>query len=367
MNKKFNKDLYLKVFGWILSENNKKYSSPIKKAYLMGLFFFLLPAFGRQKAGNVWVVGSKIFSANSGFQRSTLISTPKDLKKIKRYPTFFAQFYRVYSLIYLSLFFEKPYLIFRAFKIINDSIVKYSPKLVIINSTKDPFNRLIAIAAKNNNIKTVCIQHGLFSPTIPDEVNEDDILDLYFAINKNQKSIISRKINNDKIKIISNSLFNTSQLGIEVKKICFVGEDWERYGDGEKKQIIIDFYLKLMNFLKSKKLSDLEFYYRPHPSEQNFFGIDKVIPIGLADADQYELFIGFSSTFLWDMAANNKPCLQIYTNLITHIDFEVEEICASIKLDDFVFNRVLEYIKQPQIKYIISRNNLFEMINLYAD
>lgn len=364
MNKQSYNDLFLNVFGWILSKDNEKYSTPIKKAYLLGVFFFLLPEFGRHKKGNSWVIGSKIFLSDGEFQKFTLISTPKDVLKIKKIPVFFGQFYRVYSLLYLSLIFKNKYFVCKAFNIINNSMVKYSPALVVINSTKDPFNRLMAIVANIHNIKTVCVQHGLFSPAIPDEVNEDDLLDLYFAINQNQKNIISRKINHKKIKILSNSLENKSGNVVAATKICLVGEDWERYGDLSKKNIIINFYLSLIEYVRSKNLNDLIFHYRPHPSERELLGVNKVIQVALADAEQYDLFIGFSSTFLWDMALKNRPCLQVHSPLITEIDFQVDRICASIKLDDLVFDRVLDYIKNPEIKYKINKNNIFEMMDM---
>jgi hypothetical protein len=363
MNKKSNNKLYVDVLGWILSKDNKRYSLPIIRAYSLSIFFLVLPGFGRQRKNNTWVVGSKIYLSDILFEECTLLSTPKDFKKLKCIPRYFFQFYRAYFLLYFSLLFKNPWFISVALKKIDFQIKKYTPKLIIINSTKDPFNRLIAYSAKKNNIKTVCIQHGLFSPTIPDEVNEDDLVDRYLAINENQKYIISRKISHEKIRFLSNSVVDTSYRHSKIKKICLIGEDWERYGYQLKKKIIVDFYFELVNTIKASNFNYLEFFYRPHPSECKFFGIEKLVPIEAGSVDQYDLFVGFSSTFLWDMASNDKLCLQVHSGLITDINFEDEQICASVKLDGLALGRIMEFIERPSVKYKINRLKLSMMLD----
>lgn len=363
MNKKSNDNLYADVLGWILSHDNKRYSLPMMRAYSLSILFSVLPGFGRQRKNNTWVVGSKIYLSDMLFEECTLLSTPKDFKKLKSIPRYFFQFYRAFFLLYLSLLFKNPWFISLALKKIDLQIKKYSPQLIIINSTKDPFNRLIAYSAKIHNVRTVCIQHGLFSPTIPDEVNEDDLVDRYIAINENQKQIISRKISHEKIRILSNSVVDTSYRYSKIKKICLIGEDWERYGDQSKKKIIVDFYFDLVNAVNASDFNYLEFFYRPHPSECKFFGIEKLVPIENGSVDQYDLFIGFSSTFLWDMASNDKLCLQVHSELITDINFEDEQICASVKFDSLTLGRIMEFIERPSVKYKINRFNLSMMLN----
>lgn len=362
MNNKLKNELYENVFGWMLSRDNRKYSAPMMRAYSLSILFCILPGFGRQRKNNNWVIGSKIYLSDILFEQCTLISTPKDFKKLKSIPRYFYQFYRVYFILYLSLVFRSSWFISAAWRMVNVQIKKYCPKIIIINSTKDPFNRLIAIAAKHQNIKTVCVQHGLFSPTIPDEVNEDDLIDEFFAINENQKKIISRKVDHDKIRVLSCSVLDKNFRCPSIKKICFIGEDWERYGDQFKKQIIVDFYLDLVKSLKERGFNCLEFIYRPHPSECKFLGIDKVLPMEVADFNQYDLFIGFSSTFLWDMASNDKLCLQVHSESITDIDFEDEKICASIKFNHLTIQRVIEFIEKPSVKYKINRFDLSVML-----
>jgi hypothetical protein len=367
MQKKIKLNLYKIVLGWLLQRESHiyKYARPILKAYSLSIVFALLPAFGRQKINNIWVIGSKIFNSDYLFKNCTLISTPRDLKKIDKFPKYFAQFYNVYSLIYFSYVIKNQLPLKIAEKIINRSLRKYAPPLIIINSTKDPFNKLVALVAKENNIKTICIQHGLFSYSIPDEVNEDDVVDEYIAINENQRKIVSKKIIMNKIKTLSTSELITNIIyKNKISKICLIGEDWERYGDRFKKQKIINFYLDFYKLLKDQDMNDLQIYYKPHPSEQDLFGIDKFIPQTDVDLDQIDLFIGFSSTLLWDMVINEKICVQIYSDEISDIDFNIEKICMTIPLDNLALQNLLLFIHNPIRKYKITKKDLSEVINL---
>jgi hypothetical protein len=318
----------------------------------------LFPPFGRHKKNNIWVIGSRIYLSDKAYSRTTLISTPRDILKKRFVPPFFAQFYLCYSLIYISLITKKQFFIALALNIINKSIKKHTPCGVILNSTKDPFNRLVAKAARLNAVKVACIQHGLMSPSIEKDHNEDDIIDIYYALNENQSKIISRNININKVKLLSNSKIKQMNFTtVPVKHICLIGEDWERYGNISKKEIIIDFYNSIYKNTKNDN-PKIKFFYRPHPSESYYQNLDSKISFLKADPDFFDLYIGFSSTYIWDMANEGKLCLQIYSKNICDLDFDKEEICHSIKLNDKSLDLVRKFIKSPFMKYEITKIDL---------
>jgi hypothetical protein len=352
--------MFNEVFGWMLQQENSKYSNPILRAYRLGLLFLIVPMFSSAKKNDLWIIGSRIYLQDINFQKCTLISTPRDYKKLKKIPKYFRQMYLCYGLIYLSWRAKSGFILKIAYNIIERKIVKDNPKGIIINCTKDPFNRLVSLAARNNEIKTACVQHGLMSPNIHDDLNEDDLVDFYYALNKNQSKIISRKINSCKIRLLSDSYVNTNtntrtrQGHAPIKNICLIGEDWERYNEYTKKELIISTYKKLISVAASS-IPGVNFYYRPHPSEVNFLAIDKLIPFSRFDIDSFDLFIGFSSTFLWDMAVKKKICLQIFSESISELNFDSECICRAIQLGDKCLDDVLSFIKAPQMKYNVDR------------
>ena len=349
----------------MLDKKNKKYSSPIIKAYRFGLIFLIFPFFSRVKIGNLWIIGSRIYLQDIKFKECTLISTPRDYKKIIEMPKYYRQMYFCYGLIYLSWCTKSDLFLKFALEFLLKKVIIDQPRGIVINCTKDPFNRLVTIAARRNSIKTACVQHGFMSPSIDDDLNEDDLVDFYYALNENQSRIVSRKINESKIKLLSKSTNNSSsdaeKSGVMIKNICLVGEDWERYNEYSKKELIINAYKIIIN-ASTCNASSVNFCYRPHPSEIDYLYIDKLIPISRTDIDSFDLFIGFSSTFLWDMALKKKKCLQIFSDSITMLNFDQENICHAVEFNDKWVNNVLKFIGNPYRKYDVYRPDLSEII-----
>jgi hypothetical protein len=116
--------LFEQVFGWMLVNKNNAFSKPIINAYRLSIIFLMLPNFCNSKKNSVWIIGSKIYSSDESLKKYTLIKTPKDLKKRGISYEYFAQFFNIYPLIYLSFVMGSDVLLKHSFRKIEKVLKK---------------------------------------------------------------------------------------------------------------------------------------------------------------------------------------------------------------------------------------------------
>jgi hypothetical protein len=237
------------------------------------------------------------------------------------------------------------------------------PRLFVANSTIDPINRLWILAAKEYGVKIACLQHGVYSQEIPDYAQEDDIVDSYIALDESQKSIVARNIDSRKIVALGkHSQFAWKSPGKSIS-VCFVGEDWERYGYVELKQMIVARYLDISAALTSIGVGAL--WYKPHPSEERMFGIDKKLRIlPKNNINVPDVYIGFSSSLLKDVSSRGKLAIQVLDAKTMADSFQDNGYCMSVANDDDLVDNVLDILQSDQTPPCIQEQELDCLLEL---
>ena len=306
--------------------------------------------------------GSRIFNkmTHEGRRNSHLVLSARDPFRLNEFPTSFSYDLKSYREVYSAIQHQDPRLLNDLQSRISKIIQKVKPKIFVANSTIDPINRLWLKTARASGVETACLQHGVYAQETPDYALEEDIVDKYIALDENQATIIRRNIAPEKILLLGErSSFEWNPPGNGIK-ICFVGEDWERYGYADLKGFIIKCYLEIINKLRERGVK--LFFYKPHPSEENFFGIDEKIPkLKRKDIDKPDVYIGFSSSFLKDMSSRGKLAIQILENQTKADDFFKSGYCMSIPNDQNLIASLIIAINRKQAVPCIRERCLEEL------
>ncbi len=319
------------------------------QAYAAVARLAFMPVLGSYRTSDWLVLGARIFNQlDSELQcRTHLAMTVRDVFRCNSWPHSFSYDLKSYAdLNYLiQNDDESRYDICR--RRVNRVLQRTEAKFLVANSTIDPINRLWLQAAKCAGLKTFCVQHGVYSRSAPGYVLEEDIVDQYISLDQSQSDIITRNIPAHKIDI----------LGVKEKfdwkppkrplKLCFVGEDWERYGFEDLKTSMISTYKALMLSAQAKAWGT--FFYKPHPSEEMFLDIMKFAsPLKAKDTDLPDVYIGFSSTFLKEMSSKGKLVVQILDARTQSENFQQMGYCLSLPNDDRLIYALCELLSSRQ-------------------
>lgn len=226
---------------------------------------------------------------------------------------------------------------------LKEVIEKVKPNYCVVNSTIDPVSRLLALASRRAGVRTVCVQHGLYSFSTPAHILEEDIADVYFAIDPKQKDILCRNI--PRSKIVSMAIPSEFHWGGSTSaSVCFVGTDIERYGMEEKKDRIVSSYKKIAEYLQKEQ--SCKVFYKPHPSESISHSIKNSFNlISSVDDVNIDFFVGFNSTLLQDMSSAGKPSVQIFDKNIAGTNYEEFGYCKTFLNECGVEKRLAECIQ----------------------
>ncbi len=306
-------------------------------------------------------------------KKSHVIFKPRDIWhfKFKIFECFlnFTLDFKVYKEIYLKLTqpnkdnFYNDYYIKHTLEIVN-------PKVLIISSTIDPFQRLWVYWAKELRIKVVCIQHGVFASYSAPEIKERDIVDFYIGYTPQQSELIKKVIPIKKHRW----LFSKDSFIYNFKKkraitFCLVGTDYERYGnEGIKiKKNILKIYIKFIQYILEKSEINLIFIYKKHPSEKLFSPIDKYARIqAKVNYNSIDIFVGTKSTMLINAASMYKCAVQLLSNSIRQDNYQKLGFCLSVPLSEIRIKglKILDG-KEYRMPYLRS-NNLSRIISEIA-
>lgn len=297
------------------------------------------------RASRYMVFGSRVFGkfGNAGRLESHVIVSARDLLRLPCIPSSFSYDLRAYAEVYRAVA-AKEYPAMAKFESrIQEILNVVNPKIFIANSTMDPINRAWIQAAKKFGAKTYCLQHGVYAKQMPYYAQEEDIVDAYIALDASQKEIVAKNIDSKKIEVLGNrSEFSWKSPGDAIS-VCFVGEDWERYGFTDMKHEIIDCYRKVARMLRRNGWNSI--WYKPHPSEVAMFGIDaemqllKPKHIGVPD-----VFIGFSSSLLKDVSARGKLAIQILDERTQADNFQSNGYCLTVNNDGTLIDSIIQFI-----------------------
>jgi hypothetical protein len=337
----------------------------ILEAYSTVARLGFLPSLRYCRQSHWLILGSRIFNQLNPQIRSNahLVMSARDPVRLSKWPHSWSYDLKAYSelkrLVEGDKLGEATHL--PCWRRVSEIIDRTRAEALVANSTIDPINRLWLGAAKSAGLKTVCVQHGVYSRHVPGYVLEEDIVNHYISLDDNQSSIISRNIPSEKITALGSRSFFEWNPPKQPPKICFVGEDWERYGYRDLKSEIISTYKKIIRRLQPQPFGHI--YYKPHPSEQMFFDIMKFTsPLKAKDIDIPDVYIGFSSTFLKEMCSKGKLVIQILDDRTRSEDFEKFGYCLSRPNDDhlpevlcnlFQSSQQVPFIKDAELSEVL--------------
>lgn len=335
----------------------------ILHAYLRVSKFSFVPPIGISRGSEILVLGSRIFNQLSEVtqNRTHLIMTVRDILRCKNIPrslTYDLKSYReLYSYIINND--ENAYAACR--RRVEMILRKTQAKTLVANSTIDPINRLWLRVAREMGLRTVCVQHGVYSDAIPKYVLEEDIINRYIALDDSQKLILGKNIPVEKIVSLgAKDSFEWIPPTTPIN-ICFVGEDWERYGFHKLKSMIIHKYIEILTYLKSHGYNN--FYYKPHPSEREFLNIFNYTKLLKGEAKNVpDVYIGFSSSILKEMSSHRKLAIQIWDEDTGADNFQELGYCLSVANDHSLLDTILNEIKNSKKVPFICDAKLDDML-----
>lgn len=324
-----------------------------------------LPPLTWTSARQCIVFGSRIYAklSEGGRAQSHVVLSARDLARMPVIPSSFSYDLQSYRAVCKAVTDQNDDALDRLMSRIRKTLNMVQPRLFVANSTIDPINRLWILAAKEYGAKVACLQHGVYSQEIPDYAQEDDIVDSYIALDDSQKSIVARNIDYRKIVVLGRqSQFAWKTPGKSIS-VCFVGEDWERYGYIELKQMIVARYLDISAALTSIGVGAL--WYKPHPSEEHMFGIDEKLRIlPKNNINSPDVYIGFSSSLLKDVSSRGKLAIQILEPKTNADCFQKNGYCLSVANDVNLVDSVLGILHSDQTPPCIQEQELDSLLEL---
>lgn len=324
-----------------------------------------LPLLTWTSARDCIVFGSRIYSklSEDGRSQSHVVLSARDIARMPVIPSSFSYDLQSYRAVCRAVTNRNDEVLDRLMSRIRNTLKIVHPRLFVANSTIDPINRLWIHAAKEYGAKVACLQHGVYSREIPDYAQEDDIVDSYIALDDSQKAIVARNIDSQKIVVLGRqSQFAWKTPGKSIS-VCFVGEDWERYGYVELKQMIVARYLDIGVALASIGVGAS--WYKPHPSEERMFGIDdklRILPKNNINVP--DVYIGFSSSFLKDVSSRGKLAIQILEPKTNADCFQNNGYCLSVANDEDLVDNVLRILQSDQTPPCIHEQKLDSLLEL---
>lgn len=331
----------------------------ILQAYSRVAKLSFVPVLSVSRDSDLLVLGARIFNqlTQKTQDRTHLIMTARDVLRCKRLPWSFTYDLKSYDELY-ALIENDDKAAYDVCRRRAERILRRTrAKVLIANSTIDPINRLWLKVATDLGLKTACVQHGVYSDAIPTYVLEEDIIDRYVALDEGQADILRKNIAKEKIVVLGVKDTFTRHPSSGIKNICFVGEDWERYGFEEIKIAMTKKYIEIANFLKIRGCKS--FCYRRHPSEFMLNDIDKYMSVlKSGDYDEPDVYIGFSSTLLKEMSSQGKLAIQLRYEKTHTENFQSLGYCLTVANDNNANLKIIDILSSPQDVPFIRNSDL---------
>jgi hypothetical protein len=286
-------------------------------------------------------------------ERCHLVLRARDPLRLKQLPSSFSWDLRAYEKVYQAILTQDQSTLRNLKEKISQVFDKVMPNYFLANCTIDPIGRLWIKEAKSRKIKVICLQHGVYPQSIPWFAQEENIVDQYIALDDAQARIISRNIPSEKIVSLgdkSKFLWTPQKSSL---RVCLVGEDWERYGYFDSKKYIIKKYTEIA---KNLMRNGVEVFYKPHPSEVNSYGITSMVK-KISNCQNLDIFIGFSSSLLKDMASQRKLAIQVLSSEVIADNFELNGYCLSLNNDGKLNERIMDIlINGAEVPFISNKS-----------
>lgn len=235
---------------------------------------------------------------------------------------------------------------------------KYSAKKswLIVDNASLPMQRAM-IDAFSLTGKSICIQHGIFQSGTPANLLDGWFADIFLVMDKSQRDLMHAKgMDLSKLKVMG---FHSSPYipvraisSSSIRKLCFLGQPWARYGDSRGK-LYLDILMKIRK-LATKE--NFEFIYKPHPWETGLDYLNDIEGCVKCEMNQalenYDVFVSLTSTALLEAVNSGRVAIQIRDENFLCDDFSKFSSVKSLDLQNVNFEQDFKAyfsIEPPQI------------------
>lgn len=350
-------------------EHNAKWSNPAIRLVVRAAALMLTPRNGSVK---YFFWGIKFQEIILGLPRHEVcvIGGPKQLLFCLRHRIPFLANMQMWKLLALGLQ-HKACPEGDLKKLIEQSGIKLAKKAghgasLIVDNDSLPMQRAILLSGRLANLKSACIQHGIFQSKSPGHIMDGWFADHFLVINDHQREmLIAKGMKAQKINVMgfhsSPYLPKRPAAAAGQRKACFLGQPWVKYGHERAER-----YLKIVERAGTAlHEAGIEMTYKPHPWERGSDHLNRirnVVDITLNDAlELHDAFISLTSTALIEAQAAGRVAIQIMDEAFDADDLSVHGQITTINsnITDSWPEQLLEAlhtpsatITQPQPAYI---------------
>ena len=261
------------------------------------------------------------------------------------------------------LFKEDPQLSSRETKTTLDQFSNFfktiGVKFLIVPNDSLILQRFLILCARMASVKTICIQHGLWSSKMDIRFLNGHFADYMFLWGESQKRLYSKLYDKKdlerKFKILGYP-FETKYKkdgGLDKNKVCILGQNFEYFNVelGKRKKKIFE---NIANLLKRKGYTVM---YKPHPGEwwSKQFLPENVEIFNRGPATtfrNFDIFIGLTSTMLLEASLNGKIAIQVYDENFGGDCFQEKGYSYTINVTDL--DKLPDLIKNLDCPYSVS-------------
>jgi len=256
----------------------------------------------------------------------------------------------LFQLVYYYLAEGKIQYLYQLIKKVEDRLRAVNPDYIVLWNDALPLERAIILASKKLGITTLEIQHGIYHSSSP--LTTGKAADYVLVWGQYFKDMyINQGIKKPEALYILGYpyLIKRSNLSYRTKGnyvVCYFGGDFERYN----RDLLAIKFETLRNLNKLCQKLNLNFIYRPHPSDDKRM-LKKELPEvnftpkyeKLNDTIQKgDIFISFNSTALIEAAIRSKISLQLLNYPLKTDNFEKLGI---INKSFFEIRQLAEYLE----------------------
>ncbi|MEA1064354.1 hypothetical protein [Erwinia sp. HR93] len=194
------------------------------------------------------------------------------------------------------------------------STLKINNSIMIVDKDSLPIGNILCQIASNANIRTVCIQHGIFLSSSSQSITDGMICDISLCYDEIQRRILIES-GQEPEKVQIGGFYRKikkSTPRVINRKICFLGQPWFKYNKNQH-----DIYLSLIMKIQEELASiGYQISYKPHPWEKGAAYLE-LFPIICNEEineviEEYDIFLSFTSTALIEASLAGKIAIQIH-------------------------------------------------------
>lgn len=217
--------------------------------------------------------------------------------------------------------------------------------LILFNDSL-PLERAYCLLAREAGVRTVCVQHGVFTSASPSRIYDGGVADLMLAFDDHQRQLLVQGgIPADTVRVIGFHSDMARRGGLASgaqRRVCILGQPWGTYYP----EIEIRYHALLERLIPALVQAGLSLAFKPHPSERAAPYLDRYQPIESASLDRcldnYDVFISFTSTALIEATLAARVAIQIFDPAFMADWFQDHRYAYSVESDNW--ERLLDLV-----------------------